>query len=176
MALTLCAGLWWPTNARAESSGGGNNANSPIIAFAGHEHGSHDHHHHHDHKHELSIAPGLSYVSHDNGFFPSLHLEYAYGFQLGRLNLSAGTYGEVIFTNHRHYSVGLTLGWVPIPRVHLHAGPGVTFDHGDVFLKGSVAAAYEFHLDRFIFGPLAEYAFHKGDYHATMGVFFGIAF
>lgn len=153
IALILFSGLW-----------------NPILTMAGNDTKEHQH------KHEISIAPGISYVSHNDGFFPSFHLEYTYGFGLRQLQFSAGIYGEAIFTKHIHYSVGLTMGFMPLPGLTLHAGPGVTFDDGEIFMKGSASIAYEFHLNRLIFGPMTEYAFHKGDYHVTFGLFFGITF
>ena len=129
-----------------------------------------------EYRHALVFASGAVYLSDRDNIYPGFHLEYDYGFKLGRVDLSAGISGEVIFADHNHYSIGIGLGYEIFRNVVIHAGPGVTFDHGDVMLKGSVGLGYEFDFNRFSFGPITEFAFHKGDYHAMLGVSFGYAF
>jgi hypothetical protein len=129
-----------------------------------------------EYRHGLAFASGAAYLSDRNNVYPSFHLEYAYGFRLGSLDLSTGLNGEVIFADQNHYSIGIGLGYEPFRNVVIHAGPGVTFDNDEVMLKGSIGLGYEFGFNRFSFGPITEFAFHKGDYHGMLGVTFGYAF
>ncbi len=128
--------------------------------------------HHHNHRHKVAAAPGLVYLSGKDSFAPGLHLKYAYGFHAGSLHASIGLVGDIIFTDHPHYGVGLSVGVEPFDRFHLHFGPMLAFDHGETVLNASVGIAYPFKLNGLAIGPVTEISFNSKDYHWMTGVVF----
>lgn len=129
-----------------------------------------------DYRHEVAITPGAVYFSNDQSFAPGLHLEYGYGFSIGRLEMSAGITGDVVFADHKHYGIGLGLGFPLFKNIHLHAGPGLAFEEDEVVATGNIGLGYGFDLGRFSMGPVTEFSFDKHESHFMFGVLFGYAF
>ncbi len=129
-----------------------------------------------DYRHEIAITPGAVYFSADKSFAPGLHLEYAYGFNIGRLEMSAGITGDVVFAEHAHYGIGLGLGFEPFKNIHLHVGPGLAFEEDEVVVTGNIGLGYGFDFGRFSLGPVTEFSFDKHESHFMFGLLFGYAF
>ncbi len=112
----------------------------------------------------------MVFVSGEEQWVPGLHVKYAVGTHVGPVHASVGVVGGVVFTDHPHYGLGLSLGFEPFDRFHLHVGPLVSFEHGDRVLNASVAVAYPFRFNRFSIGPVTELTFGSHDYHWMTGL------
>jgi hypothetical protein len=133
----------------------------------------HDHEHHHVHEFGFSVAPVYFFKAAE--LSPSVHMHYVYNFPETKWGMGLGY--EHVFDDHKHNFVGLELEYRPVHPLTLSLSPGLTYEgeHPDEKnLAVHFETVYEFELGRIHLGPLAEVAWHKEDFHFSVGVHFGI--
>lgn len=141
------------------------------------DHSALEHDHEHDHIHEIGVSVAPVYFFNEKELSSAVHAHYTYNFPHTKFGL--GLAYEHIFDEHRHNFIGLEGAYRPFHPLTLNVTPGITFegaDPGEKQFAIHFETVYEFEIGRFHLGPVFEFAYHKEDYHISLGVHIGMGF
>jgi len=136
-----------------------------------------DHDHEHDHLHEFGVSVSPVYFIKEKDLSAAVHLHYTYNIPETRFGL--GLAYEHIFDEHRHNFFGVEGSFRPVHPLSFSLTPGITYEGKDFNEKQFALhfeTAYEFELSHFHVGPALEFAYHKEDFHISLGLHFGFGF
>ncbi len=127
-------------------------------------------------KHEIGLVPGVVYMADNNKMAIGLQLEYQY--ILGTNSPDLHIYGSVenVFTNEKHYGVSIGMGITLLNHLEVSVGPGLVMHGKDLLFSAHVEAGYGFDINRFVIGPVFEFAYIGHHSHAMAGIAIGLAF
>jgi len=128
------------------------------------------------HKHSIGLGAGPAYLSEKQTFFPAVHIEYEYCFEVKQRELHAGISLEKIFTKGKHYAFGIGLGTSLWKGLEFSIGPGIVLEDDGLSPFGHISLGYKFEFGHMSIGPCIEYAGNGHHFHFFSGISMGIGF
>lgn len=136
--------------------------------------------HIHEHnKYHLAAGIGSTWLFSEKAVMPAVHLHAMRNLD-DHGKFSAGLGLESLLDEHAHHTVSFLLGYSPIDRLILEAGPGWTFSkhegEWENGLSGHLECIYEFEWKGIHLGPMAGFGFDHEETHFSLGLHVGIGF
>ena len=133
----------------------------------------------HVHKNEISIAVGIVPIPAENELTAGLHLHYIRGIgKKNRFGLGVGL--ESIIDEHKHFTLSAVLQYRIYRGLALSYAPGILMrlqdDEYIYQMAHHIEITYEFELDKFHIGPVAEVGIEQVGVHYMLGVHIGVDF
>ena len=142
-----------------------------------HNHSNEHENDHHDDKHEIGVSLAPVYFLKEKELSMAVHMHYTYNIPETKFGL--GLAYEHIFDEHRHNFLGVEGSFRPVHPLSFSVTPGITYEGKDFDEKQFAVhfeTAYEFELSKLHVGPALEFAYHREDFHISLGLHFGFGF
>ena len=136
-------------------------------------------HDHEEHKNHVGFFVGSVYSVTEEKIVLGLGVEYEHVLPFWNRLFGIGLAAEMIFDEHKHYSVSLLMPLHPWRELTLFVAPGIMFiDEEPVERRFAIhlGAEYEFELKKMFLAPKFEAAFAGDDIHLMLGVHIGFGF
>ncbi len=128
----------------------------------------------HGKKSDLGFNIGAVYIQSERIYVPGVHIHYSkriYGF------LSGGAGFEIIFDEHKHYTLSLLIGYELFENFRFNYSPGISLIKGedkDIFLlTHHLEISYSIDFGTSHAGPSIGVGFEGDIIHYMVGVHFG---
>ena len=148
------------------------------VSVQGQSHMDHDAEHHH-YRNEISVAAGVVPLTSEEKVTAGLHLHYVRGIG-AESRFGVGTGLELIFDEHRHYTISVVFQYRLYKGLILGYAPGLLIRRENSVYSYQLAhhfeAAYEFELGQFHIGPMLEVGVEQQGVHYMLGIHFGYDF
>ncbi len=134
--------------------------------------------HNHEHsKYHLATGLGATWLFAEEVVMPGIHFHAMRNID-DHGKYSAGLGFETLLDEHAHHTVSFLVGYSPIERLTIEAGPGWTFSkHEGAWengLSGHLECIYEFEWKGIHLGPMAGVGFDHEETHFSLGLHVGI--